>query len=285
MSLSVSQTISESFQMLRGRFGGMLGLYLVFFVIQTVLFMVMGSVFMGVMAAGAGAEVPGPGAFLGLFVAYIVYFLIAFAQSASLTHQASPLQNPSLGDSLSAGVRSALPLLGVTILMVIAYFAISIGISLVVGLLSFASSSLGSVVSLLVAAVLLIAVIYAFCRLMIVTQVVAIDRVTNPIRALQRAWSLTRGYALPIFVITLAISVISVVIFLLLAAPLISTFVAAGSTGSPPDIAAIGSLGAFAVIGLVVAFVVLSLLWAAVGAAIHAALNRHMGSGTPDVFS
>ena len=285
MTLGVSQVISDSFQMLKSRFGRLLGLYLIFFVIQMVLFSMFGGMFMGLAMTGGNFESVGAGAMAGMLIFYLVYFLVSFAQSAALSHQASPLHDPNLGDSLGAGVRSALPLLGITVLLGLAYFVCALVIGFVVAMLAQMPSPIGGILSFVAIVAILIGVIYLACRLAVIGPVVAIDRIGNPVAALQRTWALTRGNALQIFLVILVIGAISVVAMLLLAAPFISALMSAGASGTPPSIATIGTLGAFSIVGLVAASVLLALLWAAVGSAIHAGLNRHLGVDSSEVFS
>lgn len=286
MGLSVSQVFSSAFAMVRDRFGALLGLWATFFAIQIAALVVFGGAMMGtIMSMGAGAmEDGGMGAGMGvgmiltLIALYAVFVLIAFAQSAALNHMASSLHRPGFGESLSAGARSSVTLLGATVLLVIAYFVVAIPIGLLVAAVGAASPGLSGILMLLLLPVL----VYVGCRLVLITPVVALDRVTNPITAITRTWALSRGNVLSIFLVLVVFVVGLIVVYGILAWPLISSSMASASTGAPPDL---GSLGILSMLGFLVAGVVTSLIGAAVISALHAALTGHLEEGTVEAFA
>jgi hypothetical protein len=284
MDLSVSQVFSSAFAMVGQRIGPLLGLWATFFAIMIVALLVFGGMMMGsvmAMAGGGmedGAGAMGAGMILGVMVFYVGILLISFAQSAALNHMASPLVQPSFGDSLSAGARSSVTLLGVTVLLAIAYLVAAIPIGLLFAAIGAASEGLASILLIL----LLPALVYVGCRFVPLTNVVAVDRVSNPITAITRTWALTRGKVLPIFLVLLVFMIGLVVVYGILAWPLISASMAVASTGAPPDFAAIGMLS---ILGIFVAGIVVSLLGAAVISAIHAGLAGQGGTETAETFA
>lgn len=278
MGLSVSEVFGTAFGVLKQRFGPLLGLLVLFFVVQIVATLV----FAGVSgAAGMMSGDPaaiGAGVGLGMIVFYLIYFLISFAQSAAMTHQASSLHAPSLGDSLSNGVRSAPSLLGAYVLMFIAYLIAAIPIGLVFVGVAMAGTAMSVIFALLILPLL----VWLACRLSMLVPVIAVEGVTNPINALTRTWAMTKGNSLSIFVVFLVFGIGAFVVLLILAAPLISAFMSAANGGTPPDIGALG-IGSFA--GLFIVSIVFGLLSPCIIAAIHSGLVGHLDQNTPEVFS
>lgn len=279
MGLDIGSVLSETFRMLGRRFWLMLALLVIYWVIQMVGFMVFGGVAAGTaMAAGEAPDQLGAGMILMVMLFYVLYFLITFAQSASLSHMASSLHQPGFGESFTAGLRSAPTLLGVTVVLVIAYVVLLIPISIAFAGLGAAG---GSAIVVVLALLLIPAGIFVGCRLMPLTPVVAVERVANPFTAIQRTWIMTRGNVLSIFVVLLVLVIVTVVAVGIPAAPLFA-MIGNAEPGTPPDF---GALGAFTILGMLIAFVVVSLMWSAATAAIHAGLSGHIDNAAIDAFS
>lgn len=277
MGLDVGSVLSDTFRMLGRRFWPMLGLWAIFLVVQIVaLFVMGGAIGVSGMMAG-GPESMGAGMIVLVVVFYLIFFMINFAQSASLSHMASSLHDPGLGDSLNAGMRSAPTLLGVTVLFMIAYFVVTIPLAMIVALLARAA---GGITVLLVLALIPLA-IYVTCRLILINQVVSIERIGNPITAISRSWTLTSNNVLPIFAVLVIFGIGSLVLLGVVAAPLFAA-VSNAAPGTVPDFAAVGI---FSIFGMFIVFVVLGLAWAAVGSAIHAALAGHVDRDSIDAFA
>ena len=215
--MGVSDVLATTMAILRNRGIGLVGIWLAFLVLVIIL----GAVAFGVIGAGAlaaggmGMSGDGLGAGLGLgmlgamLVFYLAYILIYMAQSLAMAHYASPLVEPDIGTSFSAGFRGALTMVGVTVLLLIVYFAVA----LVMGLASAALSSVGDLLGAGFAILILPVAIYLMCRLSILLPVVAVDGVRNPVTAIGRTWALTRGNALAIFLSLLAFVVVAIVVF------------------------------------------------------------------------
>lgn len=275
MNLSVSQILSETMGIVRSRFWPLVGMYLAWFALMMAFAIVMSLAMGGSMLALGGAMDTGGDPFsAGLGVGFIVmmvvfyvgYILIACAQNAAMCTLASPLRSNDFGGAFGTGIRAALPLLGVILLMLVAYFAFA----MVIGVAAAALSQIGTAGMVILGIAVVLLVLWLGARLGIVMAVVPVDEVRNPIRAIGRAWSLTSGNALSIFLAFLAFMVIAVVLFGIVALPFIGTLssLEPGSGGAP----AVGSM-IFMFIGFIVVALVVAVAYSALLSSIHALLT------------
>ncbi len=280
MEISASGILSRMFEMTKNRFGALLGLWIIYFVAQIVfsfLFVMVAGA--SVFASGAMSDPNAFGAFgvgmiVSLIVFYVLYLLIYAASYASMAHMASPLLQPRFGDSFNAGIRSALTLLGVMVLLIVAYIALAFALSL----LAIPLASAGNAGSIVMAIVFVPVLIYLGCRLSIVFPLVAVENIRNPITAIGRSWSLTGGSVLSILGAMIAYIVIVVVLLGLVFAPLL---LGGSSFGDPA--AGIATM-AFVFIGAIVATIVVTILGAALASAIHAGLAELPGGTLSETF-
>jgi hypothetical protein len=288
MQTSVSQILAKTGETVKNRIGGLLGIWGIYFAAQIVLFIVLGVVIGGslmaamggVGAGGLGGEGAaaglGAGAILLFILAYLVILLIAAAQSSSMIAFASPLQKLSLGDALNAGIRSALPMLGVMVLLLIAYFICALVVGLVGGILA---SVLGSAAGVLVL-LLLPAVLYVACRLCTINGVVAVDGVTNPITAIQRGWAQTRSNALAIFGSIAIFALAALIVGGGLFYSYFTSMMSAAALGQPPSFAGMG----LTMVGFLIFSVVMAVIGQALFAVIHAEVSDASPAATSEVF-
>lgn len=280
MDFGVAQILSDTGARLRERFWGLVGLWLTYFAIMMGLVLVFGIVVGGSAMALAGSLESGGdfgtmgGGFLaGAAVFYLAYILIAVAQYASLNAMASPLRQASFGEALSAGMRSAPTLLGVMILFLIVYFAIAMVFGAIMGAMGVASGDGAGALALVLTGVLVLVVLYLGCRLSIVFPIVPVDGVRNPLTAIGRSWSLTRGHALPIFLAMLILLVIGGALFAAVLIPTMGAMSAAAEGDAAP---AIGSM-LFLMLGVVVVSIVFVVAYSAMLSSIHARLAGESG--------
>lgn len=273
MNLSVSQILSETMGIVRSRFWSLVGMYLAWFAIMMGLVIVL-SIAMGGSALALAGGMPGSdpmaaglgiGFILMMIVFYVGYILIACAQNAAMCTLASPLRSNDFGGAFGTGIRAALPLLGVILLLLVAYFAFA----LVIGIAGAALSQVGTAGTAILGFAVVGLVLWLGARLGIVMAVVPVDEVRNPITALGRAWSLTRGNALPIFFAFLAFLVIAVVLFAIVALPFFGSLTALGAGDSAP---AIGSM-VFMFFGFIAVGLVVAVAYSALLSSIHALLT------------
>jgi len=117
----------------------------------------------------------------------------------------SDRSRPTVGDALKTGLKLLLPYLGAQILLsclfgLLLLFPIAVG----------ASAGVGA--GVLVGIVALIALVYLFTKFSLVTPVIAVERITNPLAALGRSWRLTKGNSLPLFLFIFLLIVALIVI-------------------------------------------------------------------------
>lgn len=280
MQTSVSRIFSKTGETLKTRSGPLFGLWATFFAAQIVLMVGLVAVIGVSTFAGASADGSpfgfGGGMILGIIVMYLVILLIAAAQNASLTAMASPLQRISFGDALNAGVRSALPMLGVIVLLLIGYFVCALVAGLVFGVVA----TLGKPIAVLLGLLLIPAVIYLACRLCVINAVVAVDGVGNPVTAIARGWAMTRGHVSTILGAVLLFLVGTVVLGGLLFYSYFTSMMAAATMGQPPS--AGGSL--LTILAFFVYSIAVSIVGAALFAVIHGELSDTSATRTTDVF-
>jgi hypothetical protein len=284
MELTASGILSRMLATVKARFGPLLGLWALYFVGQIgfsfVFVLIAGAGAMagaGLMdSSGGGAAALGGGMIVMMIVFYVAYLLIYVASYASMAHHASPLINPSFGESLSAGVRAALPLLGATLLLLLAYLVLAIPFALLFA----AIGSAGEAASLLFGLLLLPVLVYLGCRLSILFPLATVEGIRSPVGLITRSWALTGGRVLPIFLATLAFSLVAIVLVVLVFLPVFGPLL----SGEAPDPAAGVGLFLLSGIGMLVLVVVLTIMGAAMSSAIHAGVSDASGDSYSDTF-
>lgn len=285
--IDIGRVFSTSFAMFRQRFLLLVGMWLVFFAIQMVASMFLGVGFAvvglaGVATVGAGLDDPaaltGMGvvafAFLALF--YAAYLAIVFAQQAAMVALASPLERPAFGVALGRGFKSALPFIGISVLLVLGYFAVALVLALVAGALSGVADVLG-----LVMVVLLIPVmIYLGCRMAVVVAVVAVDEVYNPLKALRRTWSVTGGKVIGILLVLIGTGLLGLVV---LGAPM--GLIVASVAGTEGDTFAALGAGIVVVLLLIPLFILYTVFISAVIGALHSEVTQGGAEKLEEVFA
>lgn len=284
MDYSISKAFSDATRSVTERLGGQIAVWGVFFAIQIgatiVLMMMMGGSIMAL--AGPGGADPGAMAGLGggmilfLFLFYVVIIAIAMAANAAQVTIASHLRKPAVGDAVNNGFRSALPLLGAAVLLLIAYFVIALVLSLVVGGLAAVSGS--GAVSIVLFAGLGVGLAYVGTKLSMLVPVVALDGERNPINAISKSWNMTNGKVLPVFLTYLAFIVALVVVIGAIVAALVLPTM---SGGAMPGV---GMMVLLLVVYLV-AIVAVTLFAASLTAAVHLQLSGRSVEDASKTFS
>jgi hypothetical protein len=151
------------------------------------------------------------------------------------------------------------------------------------GGLAMVSGSLAMIFGLILG----VAVFYCFCRLVVLSPVVAIDGVKNPITAIMRSWELTKGSGLQIFLSVLVFVVLISVLMLLLFLPFglsLGSMAQFGAGGSP-GFGSIGLMMLGLIAGYLVILALLAILGGALMAVIHAETSEAAGHGASGVFA
>jgi hypothetical protein len=164
------------------------------------------------------------------------------------------------------------------IVLLVGYFVIA----LVMGLLG---SAIGGAGSLILTLLMLAVVVWLGCRLAPLFAVSAVDGVRNPFTAIGRAWRLTEGHALTIFLASLVILVLMIVIG---GVALLPSFGIIANLGDPSAMADIGSaLGGMGLmfVGLLVVSALFTMIYSAFQAVIHGLLSNASGEGVVEAFA
>ncbi|MFC0590198.1 hypothetical protein ACFFF7_12305 [Novosphingobium aquiterrae] len=161
---------------------------------------------------------------------------------------------PTVGEAIKQGARAVLPVIAAQLL-----FGLAIGIAGSV-LLGAAIASGSTALKLLVGAGLLLGIAYAAVRVSLVSPVVVVEGLRNPVAALRRSWMLTSANVLRIFLFYALLLIAFLVIYILIGSGL-GLLVALVSSG---EVAA-------GINNLIAAFLqsVLSVYSVAVAAAVH----------------
>jgi hypothetical protein len=283
MDYSISRAFSDATRSATERLGAQIAVWAAFFGIQIgaviVFMLVMGGSAMALAGSGGGEDAltgMGGGMILFAILFYLAIIAIAVAANAAQVTIASLMRSPSVGDAVSNGFRSALPLLGVTVLLLIGYFVIALVLGVAgAGLLAAAESG---TVGLILMLGLCIALAYVGTRLSMIVPVVALDGERNPINAIARSWTMTNGKVLPVFATYLVLIVALVVIVGAVAAVLVLPAMGGGATPG---------FGMMAMIFLlyIVALVAITIYMASLTAAVHLQLSGSSVENATETFS
>ncbi|MGB3165303.1 MAG: hypothetical protein WBA68_00825 [Alteraurantiacibacter sp.] len=224
--------------------------------------------------AASGGE-PDPEAMLAVLQGYYTsnwywFLLLSLVQGVGMMALLALLTDsgrPTVGEALGVGAKSVLP-----------YFTAQLLVALFVSLVIVVLVGVGALVNV-AAAILLglvgfVLAVYFFVKMSMIAPVIAIEKVLNPLRALQRSWALTKGNSLRLFGFY-ALLLLVLVVLTLLAGMLFSIFAIMGQQVGL-FIEAIGG----ALISMATSIVMLGVL-----AAVHMQLSGRMtADNTADIF-
>jgi len=114
---------------------------------------------------------------------------------------------PTVGEALKAGVVYLLPYIGAQILIGLAAVLIIL-VPIAVG------SAAGAAAGALVGILAFVAVLYVYTKFSLTVPVIVIEETMNPIRALSRSWSLTKGNSVRLFLFYVLIFVVFFVVMI-----------------------------------------------------------------------
>ena len=118
-------------------------------------------------------------------------------------------KRPTVGEALKAGVTYLLPYIGAVIVT-------GFIVGLIVLLALVVASAAGAAAGALMGIVALVALLYVYTKLSLMVPVIVIEEVMNPIRALGRSWSLTKGNSVRLFLFYVLIFVVFFVAMMVL---------------------------------------------------------------------
>jgi hypothetical protein len=116
---------------------------------------------------------------------------------------------PTVGEALKAGIIYLLPYIGAQILI-----GLIVGLIILVPVAASVAAGVGAAALLGVLA--LVAVVYIYTKFSLAIPVIVIEETMNPVRALGRSWSLTKGNSVRLFLFYLLIFVVFVVVMMVL---------------------------------------------------------------------
>lgn len=210
MQFSASRAYTDAFQLLGSRFGMLVGIWLMFFVAIIGLLAVFGGMLFAMMRQSVGGANPLGGMSGSVIVFYLLYLVIIFAQQIALSRASAGREQDTFSVALGAGLRGALPMLGVVLI----YMVVGLGAGIVIGLIfaGITASTQSAVVVFILGLLMLLIAFYLFARLCLVLPIVAIEEVRNPITAIAKSWKLTANNSIKI---ALAWGVIIIAVFVL----------------------------------------------------------------------
>lgn len=204
--------------------------------------------------------------FAGSWWIYIVFGLVQAAGVLGLLALLTDRSRPTVGEALGFGGKALIPYLVAQILMTLAVMFVWL-------LLLALGAAIGVGVAVLLGLVGFVLAVYVWVKFSLVSPVIAIDRIMNPITALARSWKLTKGNSLRLF----ALYVLLVIAVLVLSLVLGMVFALFGVLGETIGLLATAIGG-----GLVsMAFTTIML---AVLAAVHRQLTGGTAQGTAETF-
>lgn len=294
MTVDIGRVFSNSWEMVKQRFWILLGMWALFFAVQmvfsTVFTAVLGGSMFALGAAAGGLDDPnmlmaggfGIGFILFTIIFYLGYIVIMLAQQCAMAALASPLDRVAFGDAFRTSFRAGLTFFGVTLLLVIAYFAFALAGVLVAALLSM----LGDAGAIIAGILIVPAVIYLVLRLSVIVPVVAVDRTFNPVQAIRRTWQMTGGNVLAILVVSVISLVIALALLGIPIALMFGSLVAIGS-GSTDPAAALGAMGSIigGVLLLFPLFIVYSIVSVVINVCLHAEMTDSQTARLEETFS
>ena len=207
----------------------------------------------------------------------LVLMVIQAVGNLSLLGLLTDRTRPTVGQAIGTAARSLPTVIGAGLLIFIVYMVIGLLVGLVIGLIV-ALTKVAAIAMVFVVAGL-VAMFWALTRLSLLLPVIVVDKVSNPITAITRAWGLTKGSAASLFLFYLlllvAYAVIAAVVQLALGAVMGVTMMGAGETTKSS-----GALIAMGLIGGVMGAVVAVLL-----NAILAAVHRQLAGPSVDAYT
>jgi hypothetical protein len=198
-----------------------------------------------------------------------VFLLLALIQGVGLLGMLALVRrraNPTVGEALATGARSvpsyiASQLLQTALIVIVATLLLTVGA--LTGLNALAV--LGGIIAFVITC-------YIVTKLSLAAPVIAIEGQLNPVKALQRSWSLTRGNSMRLFLFYLLLTVAFIVVSAVVSLVLGLVFALAGEQGA--------LLGEAIVSGLLNA--VMIVLMVCVLAAVHTQFSRLATAPQPD---
>ncbi|MGB3796394.1 MAG: hypothetical protein WA957_08820 [Alteraurantiacibacter sp.] len=196
--------------------------------------------------------------FAGSWWIYVIFTLIQGAGMLGLLALLTDRSRPTVGEALIFGAKALLP-------YVLAQILIGMAMVLPVILLIALGAAINAALAVVLAFVGIVLMIYIWVKFSLLSPVLAIDQVMNPIKALARSWRLTKGNSLRLFALYVLL-VVAVMVLSLVAGLVFALFAVLGET-----------------IGLLVAAIgggLISMAFTTIMLAVLAAAHRQLSGGS-----
>ncbi|TIX51191.1 glycerophosphoryl diester phosphodiesterase membrane domain-containing protein [Alteraurantiacibacter aquimixticola] len=140
----------------------------------------------------------------GSLVIYVIFAVIFQMIGYTAMIALMGADRPTVGEALRLGAQCLPTLIGVLLLMILAYIAIGIALVIVTGLVSavvglIGGGALAAVLGVIIAIAMMVVMLYVSVRFCLTTPVVALEGQRNPVAAVKRSWTLTGSHSRRIF--------------------------------------------------------------------------------------
>ena len=286
MTVNIGKVYSNAWTMLKERWAALLGLWAIFFGAILLFFFAIGSLFASFIGGALnGVSYGSPfesAASLGMgftfllafLVIYGIFLMIVFAQQGAMAAKASPLLEPGFGEALRRGLKGSLTYLAIMVIYIIASLIVGLLITLLTLILSF----LGDLGQFIVDALVTIGSIYLACRFCVIIPLITVDKIYNPITAINESWRITSPHVLRIFLVLLIAGVAAFLLMLPFAGLIASLELDSVNMG--------GAISAFITIFSVFGLIYLgfSLFGATLFASLHAETSDNQAAAVSKTF-
>ncbi len=154
--------------------------------------------------------------FSGSWYIYLVFGLVQAAGVLGLLALLTDASRPTVGQALGFGLKALVPYIIAQILLGLIMLGVPI---LLIGLGAAINPGLAALLSI----VSLVLLAYIWIKFSLLSPVIAIDKVMNPIAALAQSWRLTKGNSLRIFAFFMLL-IVSVLVLSLIAGMVFTLF-------------------------------------------------------------
>ena len=214
MKLDMGRAWNDALSLLRGNQQVVLIVAGVFFFLPNLALLLLLSDTMGEAEARVAGETD-PGAMIQMIGTLygeiwwqmLIVTLLSAVGMLGLLALLTDHNRPTVGEALKAGVTYLLPYIGALILT-----GFIVGLILLVAVVT--ASIAGAAAGALVGILAFVALLYVYTKLSLAVPVIVIEEVMNPIRALGRSWSLTKGNSVRLFLFYVLIFVVFFVVMI-----------------------------------------------------------------------
>ncbi len=198
--------------------------------------------------------------FAGSWWIYLVFGLVQAAGVLGLLALLTDRSRPTVGEALAFGGKALIPYI---IALILQFLAMTLVPILLIAL----GAAINPGIAALLGIVGIVLMIYIWVKFLLLSPVIAIERVMNPIKALARSWRLTKGNSLRLFALYMLL-IIAVLVLSLVAGLVFALFGVLGET--------VGLLAAAIGGGLI------SMGYTTVMLAVLAAVHRQLSGGSAE---